>query len=113
MSDLAHVGPIELYTPVLEQSRDFFVNILALREVHRDETSVYLHTWDDYQSWTVRLIQRDTAGIGRTYLRATSPHVFEEFGGDVATGVHNLGPVRHFTDPDEHEPGPDWAVHWD
>ena len=60
--DIAHVGPIELYTPVLEASRDFFVNVLALREVHRDDTSVYLH----YQSWTVRLIQRDAAGIGRT-----------------------------------------------
>ena len=35
--DIAHVGPIELYTPVLEESRDFFVHLMALREVHRDD----------------------------------------------------------------------------
>ena len=61
--DIAHVGPVELYTPVLDASRDFFVDQMGLREVHRTDDSVYLHTWDDYQSWTVRLIQRDKAGM--------------------------------------------------
>jgi catechol 2,3-dioxygenase-like lactoylglutathione lyase family enzyme len=85
--DIAHVGPVELYTPVLEQSRDLFVDVLALREVHRDATSVYLHTWDDYQSWTVRLVQRDTAGIGRTYLRAASPRAL----GRLAAAIDAAG----------------------
>src|SRR5690349_9629767 len=105
MSDLAHVGPIELFTPVLEESRDFFIAILALREVHRDGTSVYLHTWDDYQSWTVRLIQREMAGIGRTYLRAASPPALDRLraridaaglGRGAVTDVHRLGTVHTF-----------------
>jgi catechol 2,3-dioxygenase len=119
--DIAHVGPVELYTPVLEASRDFFVNQMSLREVHRDETSVYLHTWDDYQSWTVRLIQRDTAGIGRTYLRAASPQAVDRLaaeidaaglGRGIVSGVHNLGKVYTFADPDGHEMGLYWDVEW-
>jgi catechol 2,3-dioxygenase len=119
--DIAHVGPVELYTPVLEESRDFFVRLMGLREVHRDDTSVYLHTWDDYQSWTVRLIQRDAAGIGRTYLRAASPQAVDRLATAIeaaglglgkATDVHNLGEVYLFADPDGHEMGLYWDVEW-
>lgn len=117
--DIAHVGPIELYTPVLEESRDFFVNLMALREVYRDANSVYLHTWDDYQSYTVRLIQRETAGIGRTFLRAASPEALDREVIDIeASGrgmgwdesVHGLGPVYLFDDPDGHPMGLYWEV---
>ena len=117
MSDLAHVGPIELFTPVLDRSRDFFVDLMGLREVHRDDTSVYLHTWDDYQSWTIRLVQRDRPGIGRTYLRAASPAGLERLAAAVGvTGVvkdvRGLGAVHLFTDPDGHEMGLYWDVDW-
>jgi catechol 2,3-dioxygenase len=117
--DIAHVGPIELYTPVLEESRDFFVDLMALREVHRDDSSVYLHTWDDYQSWSVRLIQRDDAGIGRTFLRAASPQATDRIAATVrdaglpitnADDVIGLGEVLQFSDPDGHEFGVYWEV---
>ncbi|HEX6360268.1 VOC family protein [Actinophytocola sp.] len=114
--DIAHVGPVELYTPVLAASRDFFVDVMGLREVHRTDDSVYLHTWDDYQSWTVRLIQRDKAGIGRTYLRAASPGALDRITADISsevvTDVHGLGDVHLFTDPDGHELGLYWEVDW-
>ncbi|MFL6125919.1 VOC family protein [Actinophytocola sp.] len=119
--DIAHVGPVELYTPVLAASRDFFVDHMGLREVHRTADSVYLHTWDDYQSWTVRLVQRDRAGIGRTYLRAASPQALGRltqavdgagFGRGVVTDVRGLGPVHLFADPDGHELGLYWDVEW-
>jgi catechol 2,3-dioxygenase len=117
--DVAHVGPIELYTPVLDESADFFVRLLGLREVHRDGDSVYLHTWDDYQSWTVRLIQRDDAGIGRTFLRAASPQAVERLGAEIEarglargtdSGVRGLGEVLDFEDPDGHRMGIYWDV---
>ncbi|MEN3360815.1 MAG: catechol 2,3-dioxygenase [Mycobacteriales bacterium] len=117
--DIAHVGPIELYTPVLEESRDFFVRLMALREVHRDQNSVYLHAWDDYQAWSVRLVQRASAGIGRTYLRAASPqavgrlaHAVDTAGlaRGVDSGVRGLGDVVLFDDPDGHPMGIYWDV---
>jgi catechol 2,3-dioxygenase-like lactoylglutathione lyase family enzyme len=110
--EIAHVGPVELFTSVLEESRDFFVDVMGLREVHRDDTSVYLHTWDDYQSWTIRLVRREAAGIGRTYLRAGSPQGVDRLaaeidaaglGRGVVSDVHNLGEVHLFADPDGHE----------
>ncbi|TDV48808.1 VOC family protein [Actinophytocola oryzae] len=114
--DIAHVGPVELFTPVLDASRDFFVDVMGLREVHRTDDSVYLHTWDDYQSWTVRLIRRDRAGVGRTYLRAASPQAVDRLtaavDAQVVTDVRGLGEVRLFTDPDGHELGVYWDVEW-
>jgi catechol 2,3-dioxygenase len=119
--DIAHVGPVELFTPVLEESRDFFVRVMGLREVHRDSGSVYLHTWDDYQSWTLRLIQREQAGIGRTFLRAASPAAVGRLAGAIdAAGAgrgtvcdaYHLGDVYTFADPDGHELGLYWDVEW-
>ena len=112
--DIAHVGPIELFTPVLEETRDFFVKLMALREVGRDENSVYLHAWDDYQSYTVRIIQRESAGIGRTFLRAASPDALSRQVAEIeasgrGTGsddsVKGLGSVYLFDDPDGHPMG--------
>ncbi|GAB6903317.1 VOC family protein [Kineosporia succinea] len=110
--DIAHLGPVELYTPVLEQSADFFVRQMGLREVHRDAGSVYLHTWDDYQSWTLRLIRRDRAGVGRTYLRVTGPAALERFSalGTFTESVRGLGRVLCFDDPDGHPTGLYWDV---
>jgi catechol 2,3-dioxygenase len=113
--DIAHVGPVELCTPVLEESRDFFVRVMGLREVHRDAKSVYLHTWDDYQSWTVRLVRRDAAGVGRTYLRAASPQAIGRLVSVIGShktvdDAYGLGEVVLFTDPDGHELGLYWDV---
>jgi catechol 2,3-dioxygenase len=119
--DIAHVGPVELYTPVLDASRDFFVDQMGLREVHRTDGSVYLHTWDDYQSWTLRLVQRDQAGIGRTYLRAAGPRAVDrltvaldeaDIDRGVVTDVRGLGDVHLFRDPDGHEFGLYWDTEW-
>jgi catechol 2,3-dioxygenase len=117
--DIAHVGPVELFTPVLAASREFFVRQLGLRAVGSDAGSVYLHTWDDYQSWTVRLVERDRAGVGRTYLRAASPAALDRLAAGldaagVARGldesVRGLGPVVTFADPDGHPMGVYWDV---
>lgn len=117
--DIAHVGPIELYTPVLDESVDFFIRLLGLREVHRDANSAYLHTWDDYQSWTVRLIQRAEPGVGRTFLRAVSPQAVDRLSasiksagllGGVDSNVRGLGDVADFEDPDGHRMGLYWDV---
>jgi catechol 2,3-dioxygenase len=117
--DIAHVGPVELFTPTLDESRDFFVNLLALREVRRDGDSIYLHTWDDYQSWTLKLTKRKDAGIGRTFLRAYSPAAFERLvalieATGLGTGYLEREPgIDHayaFDDPDGHPMALYWSV---
>jgi catechol 2,3-dioxygenase len=117
--DIAHVGPVELFTPVLHETRDFFVNLMAMREVAGDDNSIYLHAWDDYQSFTIRVIQRDRAGIGRTYLRAASPSALARvvdrieasgFGEEWSDNIQGLGRTYLFTDPDGHSMGVYWDV---
>ena len=71
--DIAHVGSVELFTPALEETRAFFVDLMAMKEVHREGDSIYLHSWDDYEQYTVKITPRDQAGVGRTFLRTSSP----------------------------------------
>jgi len=117
--DIAHVGPVELFTPTLEETRGFFVDLMALSEVGRDDSSIYLHSWDDYESFTIRIIAREKAGIGRTYLRAASPRALERlverieasgYGEGWVDDIRGLGATFLFTDPDGHAMGVYWEV---
>lgn len=117
--EVAHVGPLELYTAVPEESREFFVDQMGLQEVHRDGDSIYLHTWDDYQAWTIRLVEQEQAGIGRTFLRAASPEAMQRLSATITdaglargttSDVHGLGQVFLFDDPDGHQLGLYWEV---
>jgi len=115
--DVAHIGPVELFTPKLEATRDFFVNLMAFEEVGRDENSIYLHAWDDYQAWTIRIIQREKAGPGRTFLRAKSPqHLKRAIDRlpikEVRKDIRNLGEVHLFDDQDGHPFGIYWDAEW-
>ena len=69
----------------------------------------------------MRLIQRDAAGIGRTYLRAASPQAVDRLAaarrGRACTAAWS--PTRTtsarctlFADPDGHELGVYWDVEW-
>lgn len=117
--DVAHLGAVELYTPVLERSRNFFVDQLGMREVVREPGTVSLHAWDDYQSVTVRLLERERAGVGRTFLRAASPQALDRsvrqieaagWAGQFRSSYPGLGPVYCFVDPDGHPMGLYWEV---
>ncbi len=45
--------------------------------VGRRGDSVYLHAWDDYERFTVKVTGHTTSGIGRTWLRASSSEALE------------------------------------
>ena len=48
------MGPIELRTAVLEESRDFFVDVMGLREVHRDAGTVIVCCEPDHHGTLLR-----------------------------------------------------------
>jgi catechol 2,3-dioxygenase len=110
--DIAHVGAVELFTPTPEETVDFFVRLMALSVVGTDGTATYLHAWDDYQTFTVKVSPREQSGIGRTWLRAAGPGALHRrievieaagFGGRWIDGERGIGPTYLFTDPDGHE----------
>ncbi|HEX3824939.1 MAG TPA: VOC family protein [Mycobacteriales bacterium] len=119
--DIAHVGAVEILTAVPEQTVDFFVRLMALSEVGRANGSVYLHSWDDYEAFTVKVTEAPAAGIGRTWLRAAGPNALQRrvaaidaagLGGSWVDGEHGIGPTYLFADPDGHEFALYWESEW-
>jgi catechol 2,3-dioxygenase len=116
--DIAHLSAVELYSPVLEETVRFFEGPMAMEVVARRADSVYLHTWDDYESFSVKVTGHHTSGIGRTWLRAASPEALDRrvtaieaagLGQGWSTEEPGYGRVFHFTDPDGHP----FGLYWD
>ncbi|MEO5535704.1 MAG: VOC family protein [Pseudolysinimonas sp.] len=109
--DIAHLGHVELLTSEFEKSRWFFTRLLGMREVAADGDSVFLHAWDDYERYTLKLTAAPASGVGRVALRAASPEALErrvraieDAGRGVGwkDGEQGVGRSYAFTDPDGH-----------
>jgi catechol 2,3-dioxygenase len=117
--DLAHVGSVEIRTPTPAESAAFFVDLLGMTETARRGDSIYLHAWDDYELFTVKLTAAATSGVGRTYLRAAGPQALDRRvaeieaagrGGGWVEDEIGLGPTYLCLDPDGHEIGLYWET---
>ena len=106
MSEIAHLGPVELLTPKGEESLRFFVDVMGMEIEHEDGASAYLRGWGDYQPWSLKLTESSTSGMGVLGLRAWSPEALErrvaavEAAG-LGDGWADRGRYR-FRDPDGH-----------
>jgi catechol 2,3 dioxygenase len=118
---IAHVGHVEIRTPVLAESLEFFTRYLGLTENGSDAHSVFLRAWDDYENVTVKLTEHTTSGIGRSTFRATTPEALEQRVKQIEAagrgigwqdGDPGYGPTYVFTDPDGHELGLYYESQW-
>lgn len=75
--DVAHLSHVELLTPDLEKSAEFFIDSMGLVESHRTDDSIYLRCWGDYEKYSVQLTQSDKAGAGHTAFRTMSPEALQ------------------------------------
>ena len=109
--DVAHLGHVELFTNKFEESLDFFVNVYGLTESGRDENSVYLRAWDDYEFHSLKLTKSDTTGVGHIGYRTSSEaalqrrvKVIEDMGCGIGWVDGDMGHGRayRFTEPDGH-----------
>ncbi len=119
--DIAHVGAVELLTAVPEQTAEFFVALLGMSETGRAGDSIYLHAWDDYERFTVKVTGSASSGIGRTWVRAAGPEALARrvavieragLGRGWTDGEHGIGATYLFADPDGHEYGIYWDSEW-
>jgi catechol 2,3-dioxygenase len=111
VSEIAHLGPVELLTPAAEESLRFFVDVMGLEVEGEEGGSVYLRGWGDYQRWSLKLTESDTSGMGYLGLRAWSPEALERRVAAVEAaglgigwddGDRGRGASYRFRDPDGH-----------
>ncbi len=111
MNDIAHLGPVELFTPTGEESLRFFVDVMGMEIEHEEGAATYLRGWGDYQPWSLKLIASDTSGMGVLGLRAWSPEALARrvaaveatgLGEGWVDGDRGHGPSYRFRDPDGH-----------
>jgi catechol 2,3-dioxygenase len=109
--DVAHLGHVELLTPDLEASREFFVDVYGLEETDATDSSSYLRAWGDYDHSTLKLTQADTAGLGHIAWRAVSDEALRRRVAAIEATGHGIGWVAgdighgdayRFCDPDGH-----------
>ncbi|HTX01679.1 MAG TPA: VOC family protein [Acidimicrobiales bacterium] len=119
--DLAHVSAVELFTAKADDTIDFFVRLMGLSEVRREGNSAYLHCFDDYERFTVKVTERAAAGIGCTWVRCASSEALgrrvealERAGlsGRWAEGDYGIGRTYLCRDPDDHELGLYFETEW-
>ncbi|SHF80026.1 catechol 2,3-dioxygenase [Jatrophihabitans endophyticus] len=119
--EIAHLSHVELFTPVPEETLAFCRGFLGLTETGRSGDSVFLRAWDDYERTTLKLTARDTAGVGRTNLRAASDAALHRRVAEIEAtgrgvgwrdGDPGYGPVYVFHDPDGHELGVYHETEW-
>jgi catechol 2,3-dioxygenase len=110
--DIAHLGHIEMLTPRPEESLRFFVDVLGMTESGRQDESVFLRGWDDYELFSLQLTASKTSGLGHAAFRARSPRALQRRvaaveGSGLAIGWRESelghGPAFRFHDPDGHE----------
>jgi catechol 2,3-dioxygenase len=77
VSEIAHLGPVELLSPKAEESLRFFVDVLGMEVEGQEGQSVYLRGWGDYQRYSLKLTESDTSGMALLGLRAWSPEALE------------------------------------
>ena len=57
LHDLAHIGHAELLTPFPDESLRFFVDLFGMEIEAREDQSVYLRGWGDYQRYSLKLTE--------------------------------------------------------
>jgi catechol 2,3-dioxygenase len=111
MSDVAHIGHVELLTPRIEASLRFFEQVLGMEVEATEGGSVFLRGWGDYLRYSLKLTESAQAGLGHMALRARSPEALERRvaaieaagrGEGWIDGDIGHGPAYRFTDPDGH-----------
>jgi len=113
MSEIAHLGPVELLTPDADASLHFFSEVLGMEIEGRDGRSVYLRGWGDYQRYSLKLTESDTSGMAWLGIRAWSLEALERrvaavraagLGGEWTAdgGERGRGAGYRFRGPDGH-----------
>ncbi|MFE0755418.1 catechol 2,3-dioxygenase [Inquilinus sp. NPDC058860] len=109
--DVAHLGHVEILSPVPEKSLDFFVDVMGMTVSGQKGSSVHLRGWDDYERTSLVLTGSKTSGLGHAAFRTRSPQALERRVAALKGSGHEIGwaedelghgPAYRCHDPDGH-----------
>jgi catechol 2,3-dioxygenase len=119
MSNIAHLGHVELYTDQFDSSLDFFTRVYGLTITEQNDQSAYLRAFDDYEHHSLKLTRHPTTGVGHIAYRATSQAALDAQVAMIeASGYECLGwedgdaghgRAFRFKDPFDHT----FEIYWD
>ncbi|TAE55913.1 MAG: catechol 2,3-dioxygenase [Bacteroidetes bacterium] len=89
--DIAHLAHVEMYSPRLEESVQFFTQILGMSVSGRAGKSVYLRAYDDYEHHTLKLTAHPHPGIGHYAWRMRSPQALQRRVAAIEATGHGIG----------------------
>ena len=92
--DVAHLGHVEIYSDQFEKSLDFFTRVYGLTESGRDNDSVYLRAFDDYEYHTLKLTRHNKTGVGHIGYRVSSPEALERRAAVIQAAGYGIGWVE-------------------
>ncbi|HWD03925.1 MAG TPA: VOC family protein [Amycolatopsis sp.] len=108
---LAHIAHVEVTTPNLDTSAEFYVARFGMRVVDRVDGAVFLRCWGDHTRYSLVLREAPEPGLALMAWRTTSPEALEaaadrvEAAGAQGTWVdsgHGHGRAYVFTGPYNH-----------
>ena len=111
MQDVAHLGHTEILSPKLDESLWFFKEVLGMEEADRQDRSVYLRAFGDFDHNTLKLTEAESAGLGHVGWRTVSPQALDRraraleesgYGKGWIDGDVGHGSAYQFEDPDGH-----------
>ncbi|KKB36928.1 catechol 2,3-dioxygenase [Bacillus thermotolerans] len=87
MSGIMRIGRLELRVMDLEESVNYYTDIIGLEETGRDGDRVYLKAWDEYDHHSIILQKSDSAGMDHMGFKVRDiyeleklEHRIEQFG---------------------------------
>ena len=75
--DVAQLAHVELLSPKLEESVEFFTRFLGMEVTARAGQSVYLRAYEDFYHNTLKITEAEEAGVGHVGWRAASPQALQ------------------------------------
>lgn len=109
--DVAQLAHVELYTPKLQESVEFFTKIMGLQITTEVGDSVYLRAYEDFYHHSLKLTAGPEPGLGHVAWRASSIEALERRvkeleasgqGKGWIDGDLGHGRAYQFTSPDGH-----------
>lgn len=109
--DLAHLGHHAIFTPDLDGTLHYFVDLLGMDIVETIGDSTYLRAFGDYETWSLKVTASDQAGLEYLSWRTVSPQGLQRrvawleengYGGRWVDAERGRGSAYEFLDPDGH-----------